>query len=148
MVGINPPLFAWAEWDYYFPRTLWECYAPQFLAPASHKERHPDKLGTVRHEFGGWTCCLINLLIESVMGLQVNAPQNALAWDLRLVDDHGVEKLRFGDVTTNLYVAARSDPGARAEIKVHSDAPYTLRVTVEERAVQYDVPEGESCLWV
>jgi len=133
----------YAEWDEH-PRTLWECYAPEFPAPASHKEHSPDRLGSVRPEFGGWTCCLINLLLENVLGIRVNAPGNVIVWDMRLAEEHGVEGLRFGDVTTDLHVDARAGPDATAAVTVRSARPYTLHITAAERSAQFHVREGES----
>jgi hypothetical protein len=115
------------------PGTLWECYAPEYSAPASHK-RHPE-LGSVRSEFGGYTCGLINLLVENILGIQVNAPANEITWSWRIPGTFGIERLRFGATTTSL----RKEPGS---IVVQSDRPYQLIVVSGDLVKRYQVEAG------
>ena len=127
-----------------FPHSLWECYAPERVAPASHKIVRPDLEGGVREEFRGWACCIINMLIENLLGFYVNAPRRELKWIIRLTEAHGIDRLRFGDVCTDLRIADREDAPAPAEITVRSDKAYTLSVQVSEREARLDVEPGES----
>jgi hypothetical protein len=115
------------------PGTLWECYAPEYAAPASHK-RHPE-LGSVRSDFAGFTCGLINLLVENILGLQVNAPANEITWSWRLPGTFGIERLRFGATTTSLL----KEPAA---IVVQSDRPYQLIVVSAGQVKRYRVEAG------
>jgi hypothetical protein len=115
------------EWEE-SPRTLWETYAPEFVAPASHKVRRPDKLGGVRGEFAGWACCLINLLIETELGIRVDAPSNTLHWRIRTKPGTGVENLMFGNITASLRVESSDCESKRLRLSITTDAPFTLSV--------------------
>ncbi|MBB5441187.1 hypothetical protein HDC92_004894 [Pedobacter sp. AK017] len=117
------------------PHTLWECYAPEFAAPASHKVK-PD-LGSVRSDFAGWTACLINLLIENVMGIEVSAVSNTISWNIALVEEHGIKKLRFGKVNTDLLKKGRL-------ILVRSNYSYTLKITIRDQQKTFKVEPGNN----
>lgn len=115
------------------PGTLWECYAPEFPAPASHKV-HPE-LGSVRSDFGGFTDGLINLLLEDIMGIRVNAPANEITWSLHGQETLGLERLRFASTTTSLTKEG-------ASILVESDRPYELLVVSAGRTSRFPVAAG------
>jgi hypothetical protein len=120
-----------------FPGSLWECYAPEFAEPASHKNHSPGLGGGVREEFSGWTGCLINLIIEEILGFHINAPANVLVWDIRLNTDHGIDNLRFGGITTSLRAVFTNKnsigngegvAGKQCEIHISSNSPYHLQI--------------------
>lgn len=119
-----------------FQHSLWECYAPESPAPASHKIVAPDKPGGVREEFRGWTCCLINILIENIMGIYVNAPENKVIWKLRLDSPHGIRNLRFGDIETSLQFE-------NGKISTVSNGKYSLEVNFKNRTKSLSVGDGE-----
>lgn len=130
-----------AVYDKYndFPYSLWECYAPEATTPASHKIIAPDRPGGVREEFCGWTCCLVNILIENVLGFYVNAPEDKLVWKIRLDCQHGINKLRFGTTETSL----RYENG---KIKVFSNSNYLLEIFHKNENLKFHIAEGESNL--
>jgi hypothetical protein len=138
--GIANSYFNWKE----FPNTLWEAYAPEYPAPASHKVRYPDKLGTVRNDFGGWTCCLINLIIEDYMGIAVNAPENMITWKLKLNEDHGVRNLKFKDTITDLICHLHDN---KIILDVTSNMKYKLRV-IENKGIikEFNIKTGDNSL--
>ncbi|WP_135554781.1 MGH1-like glycoside hydrolase domain-containing protein [Paenibacillus cymbidii] len=114
-----------------FPYSLWECYAPEHPAPASHKIREPNRHGGVRREFGGWTGNVINLLIEHILGIAVDAPKNRLRWQVRLQENQGIENLRFGKVCTDVRLELTTDTiehAGQAKLTVASNSPYELEM--------------------
>jgi hypothetical protein len=117
------------------PNTLWECYAPEFVAPASHKVK--PGLGSVRTDFADWTCCLINLLIENIMGIKVDAPANSITWDLRLPEEYGIRNLRFAGITTDLVKT-------KSAILVNSNQPYTLYIIHGKNRHELKVNKGKN----
>jgi hypothetical protein len=131
---LNGMLQVYEQWDKR-PFTLWECYAPEFIAPASHKFK--PGLGSVRTDFADWTSCLINLLIENVMGIQVNAPQRLLTWDLRLKEEHGLRNLRFGDVVTDLFIKDSS-------VFVTSNKSYNIKILSGSEIHDLKVKPGDN----
>ena len=123
------------SWEDY-PETLWECYSPEFNAPASHKKAYPEVLGTVRSEFGGWTGCLINLLIEEVLGISVNAPENTIYWGNQLKEDFELNNLKFGNITTSISVRRE---GQKMVVLIDSDKPYIFNINGKE----YNILDNE-----
>lgn len=99
--------------------TLWENYSPDLMMRGSPSQK----------DFVGWTGCgPVQLLIENVIGLRPDGARRALTWHLRRIDRHGIERLRFGDVTATLIGQARTSVAAPADLHVVSDRPFTLTV--------------------
>ena len=67
--------------------TVWENYAPESAAPGAPSK--PDNVG--------WSGLgPVAVLFEYVFGLRPNIPQSELLWDVRLLEEHGVERYPFG----------------------------------------------------
>ncbi len=100
--------------------TLWENYAPDAAKQGSRAK--PD--------FVGWTgLSPIAILLEYCLGLRADVPRNALLWDVRLLEEHGVEHYPFGlDGLLNLRCHARTSPAEPPVIEAHSNRPLTLTV--------------------
>lgn len=118
--------------------SIWECYAPEFPAPSSHKSREKaDELGTVRSEFAGWSCGLICLLIEDVMGFRVDAPHNTVDWDIRLDENFGIKRLAFGNTRTDIQIKDRI-------LHVYTNSPYMLTVSYHGKNYEFPVKTGQN----
>jgi hypothetical protein len=75
-------------------QALWENYAPDYIEPGSIA--HPDEpLAALS---------AIALLLETIFGFRVDAPQNALHWRPHLRETHGVEGLRVGGARVSAHV--------------------------------------------
>jgi glycogen debranching enzyme len=98
--------------------TLWENYAPESASPGSPAMK----------DFVGWTgLSPIAILFEAVFGLRPAVGRNELTWDVRLLDEHGVDRYPFGpDATVDLRCAKRSDPSEEPAIKAASTRPVNL----------------------
>ena len=103
--------------------TLWENYAPDKITPGDH-----SKPGYV-----GWTGLPpIAVLFENVFGLVPNVPARCLAWDIRLLEEHGVTQYPFGpEGSLDLKCAARASRLDRPALTIHSNVPFTLDLTWE-----------------
>lgn len=102
--------------------TLWENYSPELMMRGNPSQK----------DFVGWTGCgPIQLLIENVLGFRPDGAHRRLTWHLRRIDRHGIERLRFGDVTATLIAQARTGTGASADLHIITDRPFTLTVTVD-----------------
>lgn len=119
------------------PHTIWECYSPSADEPSTeHGHR-------ARGEFCGWSALgPISLFIENIMGFrQANALTRNLQWSLKTSNGtHGLKRLRFGDVETDIIYNADKH---RVEIK--ASRPYTLTVNKKNIRVKagthkYKVP--------
>ena len=112
--------------------TLWENYAADSIAPGNIS----------RPEFAGWTACgPISSLIETIIGIDLDAPNRRVTWDLSRGDKHGVERLRLGGTSISLVF----DPIQDA-IYVSSDAEFELVVTRDGETSGKLMPKGRSVL--
>lgn len=109
--------------DFATSGTIYENYAPEQDGPGNQSKR----------DFVGWGGTgPIALLIESVLGFEVEAPKGEVAWDIRRTDAHGVENLRCGGNTVSLLAEARPE-GGLPRLQVEAARPFRLTVTCEGR---------------
>ena len=101
--------------------TLWENYAPESASPGE----------PARKDFVGWTgLSPIAILIEAIFGLRSEAARNELTWDIRLLEEHGVDRYPFGlGATLDLRCASRSSPEEEPIITAKASSPVKLVVT-------------------
>ena len=100
--------------------TVWENYAPELVQPG--KPAKPD--------FVGWTGLpAIAVMFEEVFGLQPDVSNQTLVWDVRLMDEFGIEQYPFGaDALINLRCEARESSLDEPVITVTSSRPITLKL--------------------
>ncbi len=100
--------------------TVWENYAPESPRPGSPAK--PD--------FVGWSGLpAIAVMLEEVFGLQPDAPNQTLVWDVRLLDEHGVKSYPFGaQGVLDLRCAARETATEKPLIEVRTHHPVRLVV--------------------
>jgi hypothetical protein len=104
--------------------TVFENYMPEKIEPSSGKG-----------DFVGWTGLgPITLLIENVLGFRPDGVRNRLAWRLARSDRHGIRKLRFGSITTDVIY------DGNGQVSVTADKPYMLVINGQE----YSIPVGVS----
>ncbi len=104
--------------------TVYENYKAEKIEPSSGKG-----------DFVGWTGCgPIVLLIENVLGFRADGPGNRLDWRLVRGDRHGIRKLSFGQVTTDVIY------DGKGQVNVSTNKPYKLAINGQE----YAVPAGVS----
>ena len=122
------------------PKTIWECYAPESAAPAT------DKVGEYsRKDFVGWGGLgPLVMLVEDVIGLDVNALEERIDWHLSETGRQGVTDLPFngGKVSVEADVDAKK---LCFTVKVRTDRPFRLRAVSPDgkwRVVK-DVKPGE-----
>jgi hypothetical protein len=107
--------------------TVWENYAPESMAPGNPSKK----------DFVGWSGCgPIALLIENVLGFRPDGARQALHWNLRLAEPHGIRRLRFGAVTADLLYDGKS------AVTVHSNAPFDLTINARHIAIR----EGDNVI--
>ncbi|NQT27497.1 hypothetical protein HQ585_19240 [candidate division KSB1 bacterium] len=115
--------------------TLWENYAPDSVAPGNKS----------RPDFVGFTGCgPIALLLENVIGIRPNAPDNTITWYLHRDDKHGINNLRFGDITVSLICEPALSGNNKRLIQIETDMPFTLIVRTEEGENQFEVSAGQT----
>lgn len=115
--------------------TLHENYQPETPLPGIH----------ARNDFVGWTGLgPISCLIENVLGIVVDAPDDSLHWTLRLTEKHGIQNLKFGNNKVTLEAAARADAAAGARLTITTNSPFRLVVTIGTQEFTEVVPKGLS----
>lgn len=109
--------------------TLWENYAPE--------EKSRGNIS--RPEFAGWTGNgPIAGLIETILGFEVDYPQNHVTWHLSRKDRHGIKRLPFGTHKVSFeYI-----PTSKC-INVQSDVAFDLNVITEKGSQVISIAAGE-----
>ncbi len=100
--------------------TVWENYAPESARPGD----------PAKEDFVGWTGLpAIAVLLEEVFGLQPDAPNHTLLWDVRLLDEHGVEGYPFGSKgVLDLKCSGRESALEKPLIEVRSNVPVKVKI--------------------
>jgi hypothetical protein len=97
---------------------IWENYSPEF----------PTGSGKVNFVGeGGLTGTAI--LLEYIFGLRSDVPNQTIVWDIRLLDEYGINKYPYGkDGIVNLYCLKRNLNTEEPQIKVNSNVPFHLKI--------------------
>jgi hypothetical protein len=69
-------------------------------------------------------------LLDIVLGLQLDAPNDALTWTINLVQPYTVSNLRFGNNTVTLSSSRRADTTRGGRLTVTTDSTFNLTVNV------------------
>jgi len=114
-------------WAAVEPHTIWECQCPEADRPG----QRPYEREWVKPEFVGWGGIgPISMLIENVLGIDVNAPERRVEWTIRLTGRHGIEGLSMGGAgRVSLMCAPResADAPARVEASAEKDLEIAVR---------------------
>lgn len=126
---------------------LWENYSSEYLNRGSQS----------RGRFVGWTGCLtVGIIIEDIIGVRMNAPENVINWNMHLVEGYGIDNLYMkhnGEVNrVSLFAKKRECAKDAVTFMVKADRAFTLNVkngTVKqsyyiEAGTHTDTIEGES----
>jgi hypothetical protein len=119
-----------ATYKAYQPHTIWEAYSPSEPKWATNaKGKSP-----VRVDFSGWSALgPISMFIQNVLGFRsIDAAKGVVVWNKRLAGRHGIERLRFGAVETEIV-------GYGDQISVRSSGRY--RLIINEQA--FEILEGD-----
>lgn len=124
-------------------QTLWECYSAENVSPATRW----DDTYLSRQDFVGWTGLgPIALLLETVVGLEVDGANNRIIWHLSRLDQHGARRLPLGlDDTVTLVAQPRSGTDAPVVVDVQASRAFQLVLRRDGMAdVMGQVPAGTS----
>ena len=118
--------------------TIWENYSPEAFVRGSLS----------RPDFVGWTGCgPIELLIENIIGLRPDGVNNSLTWHLTRIDKHGIQNLKFGDVTASLICESRQNIYSSINLTIKNDKPFKLVMRNSEgKNVDFNLSIGKHTL--
>lgn len=122
--------------------TIWECYAPESFRPST---KYGGQL--VARDFMGWGGLgPIAMLIEDVIGIRTNAPDNELFWNLRLKGRNGIKNFHWGNHIVSLMATPSSKVSGFAEITVKTNSPFLLKVQIGSYIYNHAVFPGTKTL--
>ena len=121
--------------------SIWECYCPEAYRPAT-TEYHT----MVRSDFVGWGgIAPITMLIENIIGLTFNAPENTVTFNLSARTECGLENMKFRDNTISVVCTHYEPFKGKTVIETEAEKPFKLRVDTRYLwdDVIIDVPAGK-----
>ncbi len=99
-------------------------------------------------QFVGWGgVAPIQLLLENLFGLRVDAPARTIHWRIRQTERHGVERFPLGDAEVALLCEARPGSDAPADLTITSTGRFTLTVELPGGVWQREIEPGQT-LWL
>ena len=116
--------------------TIWENTAPEVVAPSFDSTPH----------FVGWGGLgPIAMLLEHVLGIDLNAHANRVVWHMAQTSRHGVENLDFaGGTIARMVSAPRASANAPAQVTIQTTVPFELEVRIGDashvRAISAGAP--------
>jgi hypothetical protein len=123
-----------------FLHTLWENYSSEWDVPGSTESSDAEPS---RSNFVGWTGALaIGAIIEDIVGVTPNAPENTVNWSLRLAEGFGIDNLWMKGNAISLSSAPRLTAKSAATITVTAQQPFTLKVKNNGQTTTFSAPAG------
>ena len=125
---------------------IWENYAPEAYRPGT------TEYGTFsRNDFVGWGgIAPITLLIENIIGMEFNAPENRVIFHLDACCECGIENMIFNGNNISVACTKYKPFKEQTEISVRAEKPFTLTVITKYLwyPVTVEVKEGENVFYV
>jgi hypothetical protein len=122
---------------YHSTHVLWETYSPEIYSPATNA----TGIHLVEPNYVGWTGLgPISMLIETVIGIELDAPSNTIAWDITADCRNGVQNLTFNGGRVSL-VATPVTGGY--DVAIDSEKAIKVAITVAGKTQEVKVGAGE-----
>lgn len=123
------------------PHTLWECYSPETDAPGLSA----GALARVKPDFVGWTGLgPIAMLMENILGIDLDVPRGRLTWDIRLTCEHGIRDLPVGGGKLDLSCAERGSSAGSACVTARASTPLLLHVRRGDKESSMHLASGRT----
>ena len=115
--------------------TLWEYYAPESADPGF----------MARPDFVGWGGIPpVAVLFENIFGLKANVPDSTLVWDIKLLEEHGVEKYPFGkEGIVTLKCNKRDSLKEKPDIEVRSNVPLKVVMNWNGKSENFEIKANQ-----
>ena len=106
---------------------IWECYAPEAHAPSTTEDGR-----LVRPNFVGWGGLFpITSLIETVIGLELNAPENTVVFNLYENNVSGISNLDFCGAKISVNCSEYKSSIGGSVVEVECEKPFRLIVKTD-----------------
>ncbi|OHD14916.1 MAG: hypothetical protein A2086_02420 [Spirochaetes bacterium GWD1_27_9] len=104
---------------------IWEAYSPEFYAPATRW----DATLLVRQKFCGWSGVgPVALLIENIIGLDLEAPSNTITWRINFLEKHGIQNIKMGNNVISLVTKERNSYNDKLLIDFSATSSFRLKI--------------------
>lgn len=125
--------------------TLYENYSAEYIRQGWASLDYE----LTRKDFAGWTPCMsVGLILENLAGVNINAPENNVSWDVRLTEEFSVSNLFFAhngeENRVSLAAGRRVSAADPLTFSVKAEKPFHLTVTAAGQKAEYDIPAGTS----
>jgi glycogen debranching enzyme len=119
------------------PHTIWEAYCNEEDRPCGVPYTHELS----RTDFVGWSGLgPIAMLIENVIGLNVNAPKRQIEWEIRLLEEHGVRNLSLGELgSVSMLCKSRTSVEQSPKVVIRADSDITVKIRSSNVVRQIEV---------
>lgn len=116
--------------------TFWEYYSPT--------EDEPGFLA--RPDFVGWTGLVpVAVLFEFIMGIRSECDKNELYWNIRLQEEHGVERYPFGsDNTLSLKSERWTDESDSLTLEIDCEKELTVELSWKGGVTRKNLSKGKN----
>ena len=95
-------------------------------------------------EFVGWGGIgPVANLIEAVIGLDINAPENTITWRVHRTERHGLKNFTLNGFQVDLLCDARKSAGDPCKITIHSGGAFTLKLIGAGQKKELKIMRGE-----
>ncbi|MCU0386041.1 MAG: hypothetical protein MUE38_08425, partial [Flavihumibacter sp.] len=114
--------------------TFWEYYAPETTTPGL----------LARPDFIGWTGLVpISILFEGIFGIRSSIQTNTINWDVRLTEEHGIDRYPIGkEGILSLQAAARTSEKQKPSLTIQSNLPLKLKLSWAGGSDTFDIKPG------
>lgn len=106
---------------------IWEAYSPEEYKPAT-----TENGGLCKPEFVGWGGLLpIPALIEIVLGINLNVPENTVTLDISADEYGGIKNLDFGGGKISVICREYDPENGKCVIETEAEKEFTLKVKTD-----------------
>jgi hypothetical protein len=120
-------------------KTIWKLYAPEGPEPGTRWDAdnlcEPDFIAFSGHG-------PISMLIENILGFQVDAPADQLTWTITRRDKHGIKRLIFGDNVVSIWADGRIEPQSLFTVHGETDSDVTVNFVLEADTISVKFEPG------
>ncbi|HCL00395.1 MAG TPA: hypothetical protein DHW42_09880 [Candidatus Marinimicrobia bacterium] len=120
-------------------KTIWKLYAPEEQEPGTRWDAYyqcePDFIAFSGHG-------PISMLIENILGFQVNAPADQLTWTITRMDRHGIKHLTFGDNVVSIWADRRIESQSLFTVHGETNSDVSVNFVLEPDTISLKFEPG------
>ena len=79
------------------------------------------------------------MLIENIIGINIDVPNNEIIWRINRADKHGIKNLNFGDQKIDLICSPQNDV---YEFSINSKTKFSLGIFINDQKFVKEINPG------